>query len=97
MIEYMLEHENPVHVSGTTEPKLHNILTQEIMSEDIRNNMLKVTDIGKELYTSFRRERYIEKSKRLSDTIHRTKLKTCKMLHIETTTKKERRMIRRKS
>ena len=36
MISYIESHENPFCLSSITEPKLHSILTQEIMTEEIR-------------------------------------------------------------
>ena len=83
MITYIESHENPIHVSPGTEPKLHNILTQEIMTDDIREDILNASQKGQELYDNFRHERYVEKSKRLSETIHRTNIKTFKSIHAE--------------
>jgi len=56
--------------------RLHNILTQEVMSDDIRSSLLSVIDIGTKAYETLRKERFVEKSVRFSSTIHRTNLKT---------------------
>ncbi|KAJ8039008.1 hypothetical protein HOLleu_16589 [Holothuria leucospilota] len=56
--------------------KLHNILTQEVMSDDIRSQLLSVMEIGTKAYETLRKERFVEKSVRFSSTIHRTNLKT---------------------
>ena len=76
MITYIESHKNPFCLSSITEPKLHNILTQEIMTEETRKDLLHVQKIGSELYSTFREETFIKKTKRLSDTIHRNNLKT---------------------
>jgi hypothetical protein len=83
IISYIVCHENPAHVSDATEHNLHNILTQEIMTEDIRNSLLNIHKVSKELYATFRRERYIDKSKRISDTITRNKFKNFKTIHTD--------------
>ena len=61
--------------------KLHNILTQEVMSDDIRDQLLSVMDIGTKAYETLRKERFVEKSVRFSSTIHRTNLRTFINLH----------------
>ena len=60
-----------------------NILTQEIMTEEIRKDLLHVQKIGLDLYSTFREERFIKKPKRLSDTIHRNNLKTFRSIRTE--------------
>ena len=61
--------------------KLHNILTQEVMSDDIRSQLLLVMEIRTKAYETLRKERFVEKSVRLSSTIHRTNLKTFLSIH----------------
>jgi hypothetical protein len=77
MMEYIKLYENPFKINCNTDPKLHNIITQEVMTDDIREHMTNVKEKGKELYTEFRRERLVLKDKALSDTIHRNNIKTC--------------------
>ena len=74
------KNENPF-LTPPKEKMLHNILTKEVMSEDIREQLLNVERIGNDTYEKLRRERYIEKTVRLSDTIHRTNLKTFAAIH----------------
>jgi len=50
------------------------------MSKDIRNDMLNAFTNGKEKYLTFRKERFLEKTTRISDTIHRANLKTMKTI-----------------
>lgn len=71
--------ENPFSVP-TPEPKLHNILTREIMTEDIRKQMLNVQTIGEAAYNKFRKERFLEKTVRFGEPIHRINLKTFQSL-----------------
>ena len=61
--------------------KLHNILTQEVMSDDIRSQLLSVMEIGTKAYETLRKERFVEKSVRFSSTIHRTNLKAFLSIH----------------
>ena len=76
MISFIQSCENPFHASDPMEFKLHNILTKEIMSEDIRKDLLNIQETGSGLYKSFRKERFLEKTKHITDTIHRTNLRT---------------------
>ena len=81
MITFIESYENPFCLSFITEPKLHNILTQEIMTEEIRNvtcpenRVIPLFDIP--------RRKIHEKTKRLSDTIHRNNLKTFTSIRTE--------------
>lgn len=72
--------ENPFQVPAAEE-KLHNIITQEVMTEEIRDQILQVSEIGAEAYEKLRKERFVEKSTRFSATIHRTNLKTFLSIH----------------
>ena len=83
MITYIESHENPSCLSSITEPKFHNILTQEIMTEEIHKDLLHVQKIRSDLYSTFREERFIKSTKRLSDTIYRNNLKTFTSIRTE--------------
>ncbi len=74
VIEFMEEKGSPL--SDQTPCILHNFVTKEVMTEDIRNDVLNAFVRGKEKYLSFRPTRFIQKSIRLSESIHRTNLKT---------------------
>ena len=63
MIAFIDSQENLFCLSSITKPKLHNILTQEIMTEEIRKDLLHVQKIGSDLYSTFREERFIKKRK----------------------------------
>jgi len=73
---YILKYENPFEVKQTTELKLHNFLTRAIVPDDIQDSLLSVQVTGLNLYRTFRKERLVEKTKRLSDTISRNNVKT---------------------
>ncbi len=80
MITFITKSENPFEIPSN-EPRLHNIVTQEVMSDDIRAQLLNVLLIGADSYQKLRQERFVNKSVRLSDTIHRTNLKTFQSAH----------------
>jgi hypothetical protein len=83
IVTYIKSHDNPTHLSPGPQQKLHNILTQEIMSEDIRKDLLGLEDKSINLYNYFRTERFVCKEKKFLDTIHRTNLKTFKSIKSE--------------
>jgi hypothetical protein len=80
MVSLISAHENPF-VMPCHQPTLHNIMTQEIMTEEIRNDLLDIRDNAMGIYKSFRRDRFITKQASLSSTIHRNNLKTFQSIH----------------
>ena len=62
IITYILAHEIPFDVDPKV-PKLHYILTQEVVGSEISNQLLHVYAIGKQKYLSFRKERFLDKKK----------------------------------
>lgn len=80
MMDYVQSHDNPVVVSGSNDnkDKLHNIVTQEIMPQVIRDDLLQFEEKSAELYETFRTERFITKERAIFDTIHRNNVKTFK-------------------
>ena len=56
MIKYVLSIESPTCVSNNTERRLHNILTQEILPNDISQDLKNVFQIGTALYKDFRKK-----------------------------------------
>ena len=83
ILNTIVKNENPF-ITPSKEKRLHNILTKEIMPENIREQLLNVERIGSVAYNKLRRERYIDKAVRLSNTIHRTNLKTFTAVHKDT-------------
>ena len=63
---------SPLVSSCPTE--LHNFVTKEKMNQRIREDLLNSTALGKEKYVLFRRNVYVDKTQRLSATIHRSNL-----------------------
>lgn len=54
MIKYVEEHDNHVTLPGEGgKDKLHNILTQEIMSREIRDNLLEFGERSRKKYETF--------------------------------------------
>lgn len=82
ILDVVEKNENPF-ITPPKEKRLHNILTKEVMSEEIRQQLLNVEKIGSKAYEKLRTERYIKKTVRLSDTIHRTNLKNFASVHKE--------------
>ena len=70
MIKYVLSIENATCVSNNTERRLHNIFTQEILPNDISQDLKNVFQIGTALYKDFRIKRFLDKTEKLSDSIH---------------------------
>ena len=78
MIKYVLSIENPRYVSNNTERRLHNILTQEILPNDVSQDLKNLFQIGTALCKDFRNKRFLDKTEKLSDTIQRWNLKNFK-------------------
>ena len=76
MMAYVLKYENPFKIEDSTELTLHNFLTSAIMLDTVLTGLLSLKDSGAKLYSTFRKERFVDRSKRLSDVIPRTNLKT---------------------
>jgi len=86
VIEYIKQNENPVAMQADVEleqPLLHNILTQEIVSNEIRVDLLNFKTKSSNLCDKFRCERLVTKEKSLFDPIHRNNLKTFKSMKPE--------------
>ena len=62
---YPTFNDNPFHVTQ-----------REMITQEIRYNFLGIETRGLELYEDFQKERFVDKSKRLTDTIHRNHAKT---------------------
>ena len=62
---------------------LQNLVTKEIMTDEIKNDLLHSTEKGTLKYLEYRSNRLVEKSIRLSEPIHRLNLKTMKSLNVQ--------------
>ena len=87
IIDIIQKNENPFCIK-TACNRLHNIVTNKIVPEDISDQLLNVEDIGERVYTEFRENRFLFKTKRISETIHRNNLKTFASVHQVPTSKK---------
>ena len=56
-------------------PMLYNFVTKEIITEDIRNDVLNAHENRKKKYEAFHNERIVYKTLKLGETIHRNNLK----------------------
>jgi len=65
VIEYIKQNENPVPIPEADveleQPLLHNILTQEIESSEIRDDLLNFKMKSSNLYDKFHRDRLVTK------------------------------------
>ena len=77
MIEYIELYEDPFQITEGTEKQLYNIISQEVMPTEVREGMLSVESKSIQLYNEFRKERFLDQTKKLSDTIQRNNIKTC--------------------
>ena len=84
MIHYIKEHGNPVTLPEKRDSDkpiiLHNIITQEVMPSEIRDNLLNFNKNSSRKYETFRTERIVTMQRSIFDTIHRSNLKTFKSL-----------------
>ena len=71
--------ENPFR-KDVTQQILHIIMTQEVMTDEIQNQLLQVKATGTAAYENLRKERFVEESAQIFRTIHRTNLKTFKSI-----------------
>ena len=98
MITYIQQHENPFSSEENPSGKLHNILTHETATDAIRLQLLEVEQIGHDKYMKHRQDRFISKTVKISDTIHRTNLQTLKHMHKTSSQKtKTKRAIQKES
>ena len=58
IVTYVKAYETKVHVTDNTESNLHNILANEIMSEEITYNLLNIQEKGTNLCSTFSTERF---------------------------------------
>ena len=63
------------YIEDRGSPVLHNFVTKEVMSEEIRNDVLNAHENGKKKCEAFHNERIVNKTLKLGETIHRTNLK----------------------
>lgn len=74
MMKFIEERGSPF--SAESPKVLHNFVTKEVMTEESRKHVLNASEKGKEKYEIFHCERFINKTMKLHDTIHRLNLKT---------------------
>ena len=74
MMKYIEDRGSPFSKDYPT--TLQNIVTKEVMSEEIRKDLLHATEQGKLKYEAFREERLVSKRVKLNEVIHRTNIMT---------------------
>ena len=73
MMKYIEDRGSPL--SRDCHPVLHNFATKEVMTEDIRNDVLNAHESGKKKYEAFHNERIVNQTLKLGETIHRNNLR----------------------
>ncbi len=68
LLDFVESRGNPFLVSVPI-VQLHNFVTKRVVAHEDKMRLLAVIENGERAYREFRRERYVEKSKKLSDTI----------------------------
>ena len=76
MLEYIQLSDNPFLVTPETEKQLHNIIPHEEIKPEVKESMFSVELKGPHLYNVLRKERVKEKTRKLSETVHRNNIKT---------------------
>ena len=66
-VKFIEERGNPYE--STTNPKLHNFTSGQVVSEESTAKLLKYFEHGQEQYEKFRNERFVTRTKKLSDTL----------------------------
>ena len=70
---FIKERGNPFEIKAQV-LKLHNIITKQMVDQEVKQRLLLVRKNADELMKKFRHERFIDKSKKLSFTISRRNL-----------------------
>ena len=73
MMKFIEERGSPFSADCPT--KLHNFIFKQVMSEEIRKDVLNASEKGKKKYQFFNSKRIIDKTVQLTETIHRRNLK----------------------
>ena len=80
MIEYVELYENSFQTTEGTEKQLHTIISQEVIPREVREGMLSDESKSLQLYNEFRKGRFLDRTKKLSDTTYRNNIKTCQSI-----------------
>jgi hypothetical protein len=74
LLDFVLQRQNPYSVTVNVPVPLHNLLTKLAVDRKVAARLLKFHENGERLYRSYRRERLVEKIKKISTTISKSKL-----------------------
>ena len=78
MMKFIEERGSPP--SANCETELHNFVTKQMMTAEIGHDVLNASEKGQSKYQTFHRERIVDKTVKLNNTIHRENLKTMKYI-----------------
>ena len=73
-VQSVLENKDNLFRKDVSQQILHNIMTQEVMTDEIQNQLLQVKATGTAAFEKLCKERFVEQSAQIFRTIHRTNL-----------------------
>ena len=73
-VQTVIENKEHPFRKDVTQQILHNITTQEVMTDEIQNQLFQVKANGTAAYEKLCKERFVEQSAQIFRTIHRTNL-----------------------
>ena len=73
LFDFVKQHRNPYLIMVSVPVPLHHLLTKQAVDPSVVSRFLECVNNGKKVYQSFRRERMVEKTKKLSSTITKGK------------------------
>ncbi|MEL6606422.1 MAG: hypothetical protein AAFP20_24785 [Cyanobacteria bacterium J06614_10] len=76
LLDYVLERQNPYKVTVSVPISLHNLLTKQAVDREVAARLLKCLENGERVYRSYRQERLVKKTQKISATISNRKFPT---------------------
>lgn len=74
MMDFVRERQNPYSITVNVPVPLHNLLTRQAVDQTVPPRLLNCLTNGERVYSSYRQERFVEKTKKISTTIPKRKL-----------------------
>lgn len=74
LLNFVLERQNPYAVTTSGPVPLHNLLTKLAVDSQVKTRLLNCLENGEKTYRSYRQERFVDKMKKISAIIPKSKL-----------------------
>lgn len=74
LIDFIIRHEDPFQ-TPFQQTELHNTITKEVMNKELSQEIFNIKKNGSEVCSKLRQELCIDKSRKISNIIHRTNIK----------------------